>query len=138
MGNVHPAAPIAGETLLAHPAPLAHGAQLYTEEHELGAAVADFVATGLREGASAVVIGSIPRWNALLKNLGALDVDSRAAVQCGRLRGDGDEHVAGDGVETGEISLGHSGVVLVPVGAVRAAGSWTPRSRSSASSSAAS
>jgi hypothetical protein len=60
--------------------------QLYRGEAELGAALAAFVAAGLRAGDGALIIGSMPRWTTLLQALGALDIDSRAAAQRGQLR----------------------------------------------------
>jgi len=86
MGDVHPSLPLGEAPQLVPAAPVAHAAQLYTQEREIAAAAAAFLADGLRENESAVVIGSLPRWSMLLKSLGALDVDSRAAVQRGALR----------------------------------------------------
>src|SRR5260221_1705986 len=86
MDPLLPSAGLAAEPALVRAAPLEHSAQLYTEERELAAAVAEFVAAGVRASETAVVIGSMARWGALLKSLGALDIDSRAAVQRGELR----------------------------------------------------
>jgi hypothetical protein len=87
MGELHPPVSLAGEPLLAHrPACGEHSVQLYRGEAELGAALAAFVAAGLRAGDGALIIGSMPRWTTLLQALGALDIDSRAAAQRGQLR----------------------------------------------------
>jgi len=78
MGKVHPAA--------AQPGLCEHAVQLYQEEADLVGAVADFIATGLREQEAVVVVGTTPRWQALMQKLHDVSIDAHAAVLRGQLR----------------------------------------------------
>ena len=63
-----------------------HSVQLYQEETELAESLAAYATAGLALGQGVVVIGSLPRWNALTERLRAGGVDTHGAVLRGQLR----------------------------------------------------
>jgi len=63
-----------------------HSVQLYQEESDLAESLAAYAAAGLALGQGVVVVGSTPRWMALLQRLRAGGVDTHGAVLRGQLR----------------------------------------------------
>ena len=51
------------------PTPCVHAAQLYHDDPFLGEAVVEFLAAGLRSGEGAVMIATLPRWQAAIRRL---------------------------------------------------------------------
>ena len=68
------------------PTPCVHAAQLYHDDPFLGEAVVEFLAAGLRSGEGAVMIATLPRWQAAIRRLEQRDIETQPAIQSGRLR----------------------------------------------------
>lgn len=63
-----------------------HAVQLYQDERMLVESVSDFFAAGLRAHEGVVMIGSMPRWEAVLARLRAGGIDPHDPVLHGQLR----------------------------------------------------